>query len=109
MRGPRTMSPRAATRVATALAVFAALFHPAAGSAAVQVTLIGRMKLPNSVLLTNVVGYSDARTRREYALIGDSAERQRILDRSESLLEQYSWPRLARETLEAITAAAGGA
>ncbi|RPJ82648.1 MAG: glycosyltransferase family 1 protein, partial [Acidobacteria bacterium] len=42
-------------------------------------------------------------------LIGDSPERIRILGQAASLLEQYSWPRLASETLDAITAAAGGA
>ncbi|MFB3855036.1 MAG: glycosyltransferase family 4 protein [Vicinamibacterales bacterium] len=42
-------------------------------------------------------------------LIADSLERRHILGRAAGILEEYSWPRLARETLEAIEAAAGGA
>jgi choice-of-anchor B domain-containing protein len=55
-------------------------FGPGVSAAAVRVTLMGRMKLPNSVFLTNVVGYSDPATRREYAILGDDRDKVYIVD-----------------------------
>jgi choice-of-anchor B domain-containing protein len=53
---------------------------PAPARAAVAVQLVGRMNLPGSVFLTNVVGYVDAAAGREYALLGDEYERVYIVD-----------------------------
>ncbi|HEU4929788.1 MAG TPA: choice-of-anchor B family protein [Candidatus Krumholzibacteria bacterium] len=63
--------------VAAALpAVMAA--SPARG--AVDVQLVGRVNLPNSVFLVNVVGYVDQSTLREYAIVGDNHDKVYIVD-----------------------------
>ncbi|HEX5133479.1 MAG TPA: FlgD immunoglobulin-like domain containing protein [Candidatus Krumholzibacteria bacterium] len=51
-----------------------------AARADVDITLAGRMNLPNSVLLTNVVVYRDANTARLYAILGDDYDRVFIVD-----------------------------
>lgn len=56
------------------------LVLPGAPRAAVNITVVGRMNLPNSVFLLNVVGYVDTGTQREYAILGDDRERVYIVD-----------------------------
>ena len=60
----------------------AALLMAAAvpGRAAVDVQLVGRVNLPNSVFLVNVVGYVDQSTLREYAIVGDNHDKVYIVD-----------------------------
>jgi choice-of-anchor B domain-containing protein len=48
--------------------------------ASVDIVLVGRMHLPNSLFLTNVVGYVDSGTSREYAILGDDHDRVYIVD-----------------------------
>ena len=50
------------------------------GRGAVDVQLVGRVNLPNSVFLVNVVGYVDASTQREYAIVGDNHDKVYIVD-----------------------------
>jgi choice-of-anchor B domain-containing protein len=48
--------------------------------AAVDVELVGRINLPNSVFLVNVVGYVDPSTLREYAIVGEDHDKVYIVD-----------------------------
>ncbi|MDH4037769.1 MAG: T9SS type A sorting domain-containing protein [Candidatus Krumholzibacteria bacterium] len=47
---------------------------------AVDITLVGRMNLPNSVFLTNVIIYDDPFSSRLYAILGDDYEKVFIVD-----------------------------
>ncbi len=49
-----------------------------AAAAAVDVQLVGRINLPNSIFLVNVVGYVDGAT--EYAIVGDNHDKVYIVD-----------------------------
>jgi choice-of-anchor B domain-containing protein len=62
-----------------ALSVSGAPAAPPA-AAAVDVQLVGRINLPNSLFLVNVVGYVDQSTLREYAIIGDNYNKVYIVD-----------------------------
>jgi hypothetical protein len=48
--------------------------------AAVDIELVGRINLPNSIFLVNVVGYVDPSTQREYAIVGDNHDKVYIVD-----------------------------
>ena len=58
----------------------ALLIAAGAAAAPVDVTLLGRMNLPNSVFLTNVVIHRDASTSRLYAILGDDYQQVFIVD-----------------------------
>ncbi len=49
-------------------------------TAAVDIELVGRINLPSSIFLVNVVGYVDPSTQREYAIIGDNHDKVYIVD-----------------------------
>ncbi|HEU4363871.1 MAG TPA: FlgD immunoglobulin-like domain containing protein [Candidatus Krumholzibacteria bacterium] len=51
-----------------------------AARADVDVTLVGRINLPNSIFLTNVVIYDDPFSTRMYAILGDDYEKVFIVD-----------------------------
>jgi hypothetical protein len=81
MRGSATTRGRCAPGVGAAVAVaLAVVLCPAVAPAAVTVTLTGRTKLPNSVFLTNVVGYVDTLSGREYAILGDDRDKVTIVE-----------------------------
>lgn len=67
--------PRRSILLATA-AVCAA----AGARAQVDVTLVGRMNLPNSIFLTNVIIYDDPFSSRLFAILGDDYEKVFIVD-----------------------------
>ncbi|HXV14528.1 MAG TPA: hypothetical protein VEC56_10020, partial [Candidatus Krumholzibacteria bacterium] len=69
-------TPRAAATMAAGFAMVAGT----AASAAVDVQLVGRTNLPNSIFLVNVVGYVDQTTLREYAIVGDNHDKVYIVD-----------------------------
>jgi choice-of-anchor B domain-containing protein len=73
---------RSARRFQIILALLASCSAWVAGAraAAVDVTLLGRMNLPNSVFLTNVIVYEDPATSRMYAIIGDDYQHVYIVD-----------------------------
>ncbi len=52
----------------------------AAPFAQVDVELVGRINLPNSIFLLNVVGYIDPVTQREYAIACDNHDKVYIVD-----------------------------
>ncbi len=60
----------------------AAAFAMVAGAAhaAVDIQLVGRANLPNSIFLVNVVGYVDPSSQREYAIVGDDHYKVYIVD-----------------------------
>ena len=66
-------------RGAAAIAAAWALVTTAA-AAAVDIQLVGRINLPNSIFLVNVVGYVDQSTLREYAIVGDIHDKVYIVD-----------------------------
>jgi hypothetical protein len=70
------MTPRRLAFVTAAILLGAA----PAGHAGVDITLAGRINLPNSVFLTNVVIYDDPSSPRLYAIIGDNYEKVTIVD-----------------------------
>jgi choice-of-anchor B domain-containing protein len=57
-----------------------ALSASGTATAAVDVQLVGRINLPNSIFLVNVVGYVDQSTLREYAIVGDNHNKVYIVD-----------------------------
>lgn len=75
MKATRTHFLRAMEFTALAVAAFSG---PA--TAAVDVQLAGRINLPNSVFLVNVVGYVDPFTLREYAIVGENHDKVYIVD-----------------------------
>ena len=66
------------TVFAATLAVLAGV--ASAATAAVDVQLVGRANLPNSIFLVNVVGYVDPVSLREYAIVGDNHDKVYIVD-----------------------------
>jgi choice-of-anchor B domain-containing protein len=62
------------------VAVVCAAAAAAGARAAVDVQLVGRINLPNSVFLVNVVGYVDQSTLREYAIVGENHDKVYIVD-----------------------------
>jgi choice-of-anchor B domain-containing protein len=69
---------KALGRSVSALLLSALAASPA--RSAVDVQLVGRVNLPNSVFLVNVVGYVDQATLREYAIVGDNHDKVYIVD-----------------------------
>jgi len=69
---------KALRRSLSALLLSALVASPA--RSAVDVQLVGRVNLPNSVFLVNVVGYVDQATLREYAIVGDNHDKVYIVD-----------------------------
>jgi choice-of-anchor B domain-containing protein len=70
---PHRRSSRAARRFASPLiALFlVAALAPAAFATLGHITLVGHLTLPGSPRVTNVWGYYDQKTHKEYALVGD--------------------------------------
>lgn len=71
MRFLRRLAPAAAA---------ASLLATATPRAEVDITLVGRINLPNSIFLTNVVVYDDPFSTRTYAILGDDYEQVFIVD-----------------------------
>ncbi len=67
-------------RLRAAALVAASIVAANAARAAVDIQLVGRMNLPNSLFLVNVVGYVDPDTQREYAIVGDDYQKIYIVD-----------------------------
>jgi len=73
--------PGDSKRIPAFATAFALLASPFATQAAnVTIERVSAFALPNSVFLTNVVGYVDANTQREYAILGDDREKVYIVD-----------------------------
>ncbi len=73
----RAFAPRCVAAVGALLAI---VVCTPAGAATVDITLLGRMNLPNSVFLTNVIIYEDTSASRRYAILGDDYEHVYIVD-----------------------------
>ncbi|HKW14848.1 MAG TPA: choice-of-anchor B family protein, partial [Candidatus Krumholzibacteria bacterium] len=69
----RKSSSRAARRFALPIIALlvAAMSAPSAFAALGHITLVGHLTLPGSPRVTNVWGYYDQKTHKEYALVGD--------------------------------------
>lgn len=67
-------------RPAALLSLAAVTFAAGASRADVAIALLGRMNLPNSVFLTNVVIHDDPFSSRLYAIVGDEYEKVYIVD-----------------------------
>jgi choice-of-anchor B domain-containing protein len=67
------------SRVPFVVAALALSGVPAA-EGAVEIELRGRINLPNSTFLVNVVGYVDPVTTRAYAIVGDNQDKVYIID-----------------------------
>lgn len=75
------MNPKSYHRLRGAALTGAAFMLVAtAAGAAVDIQLVGRINLPNSIFLVNVVGYVDQSTLREYAIVGDLYHKVYIVD-----------------------------
>ncbi len=75
------MKPKSHHRLRDALVIVASSMSLASNAAAaVDIQLVGRINLPNSIFLVNVVGYVDQSTLREYAIVGDLYHEVYIVD-----------------------------
>lgn len=75
MKPNPSFRPRGAAAIVAASSLVAT-----AAMAAVDIQLVGRANLPNSIFLVNVVGYVDSNTLREYAIVGDLHNKVYIVD-----------------------------